>query len=219
MQRIGLMGLVRLDMPGGSVFLSEGGFLVWGGDTYTARHATYGTIGSVASLVEGVDEQVPALKITLLPPGTVAPATLSQPGDQTSRVRMYIAEFDSETGLVVGTPNLMFDGQVDRTRLTVGKDRRELEIEVVSTAERLFERNMGSPLSPCFHKSLFATETGEDNATGLTRNIAWGVESPNSSGAFSGFGGGEGYGGGDGYGGGGFGGVIPNARAQIVYPV
>jgi hypothetical protein len=186
MDSLALMGLIRLDMPGGTVFLSEGGFIDWGGDIYTAKDDTYGTLASVQSLSEGVNEQVPSLKMTLMPPGETDAATLSQPGDQTSRVRLYFAEYDGGAGTVIGTPDLVFDGQVDRTRLTIARDQRQLEIEVVSTAERLFERNAGSPISPSFHKVLFPGETGQDNATGLSRNIAWGVESPASAGVGSG---------------------------------
>lgn len=180
MQRLGLALLAKIEFPTGDVRLTDGGFLVWNGETYRDRHATFGTVGSIQALSEGTGAQVPALELTLLPPGTVDAADLSDEGFQTSRARFWIAEFDLETHTVTGTPDLQFDGQVDQTIISAGADGgRDLAISVVSTAERLFARNAGNTLNPTWHKSIWTGETGHDNATGLVFPVAWGVESPN----------------------------------------
>src|SRR3546814_6647984 len=102
--------------------------------------------------------------MTLLPPGDSTPGDLSQPGFQTSRVRFGIGEYDVDTGELDGTPDVIFDGQLDRTMLTVGASR-ELAVSVVSLAERLFELNIGNSLNSAWHKSVWPGELGHDNAT------------------------------------------------------
>lgn len=177
MNRVGLIGLMQMDLPGNTVRLCDGGFIHWGADTFRSHDPLFGTIATAESLGEGVGDEVAVLGLTFLPTADATPGDLSQPGYQASRVRFWIAEYDVDAGSLVGTPELEFSGQVDRTMLTVGRSR-ELGMTVVSLAERLFELNIGNSLSPTFHKTVWPGETGHDNATGVTLPDAWGVESP-----------------------------------------
>lgn len=179
MRRVGLIGLCKIELPGsyGNVLLCDGGFIEFNGETYKSKDDVFGTIGSVQAMQEGVGNEVPALEMTLLPPGTTEPGEMAQPGFQTSRVRFWIGEYDLDTGELDGEPDVIFDGQLDRTMLTVGQSR-ELSVSIVSLAERLFELNIGNSLSSAWHKSVWPGELGHDNATGLSIPIAWGVESP-----------------------------------------
>ncbi len=181
MNRVGIIGLLEIALPDTTVRLCDGGFIVFDSNTYRSADATFGTIASVEPMSEGIGEEVPALELVLLPDDSATPEDLSQPGFQQSIVRFWIGEFDPETGLIDGTPDLMFHGQIDQTTLTVSKGRRELAMTIVSTVEKLFLRNRGNSLSPRFHKSVWTGETGHDNATGLTTPVAWGAE--NASGA------------------------------------
>ncbi|MGX7926453.1 hypothetical protein ACWPMX_07755 [Tsuneonella sp. HG094] len=184
MNRISLVGLLRIDLPDATVRLCDGGFIEFDGETYTSVDPTFGTIASLAALTEGVGEEIPALELALNPAASSAPADLSQPGFQRSAVRLWIGEYDVDTGLLVGDPDLLFFGQIDQTVLRVGRNARDLNMTIVSTLERLFLRNEGNSLSPVFHKSVWPGETGHDNATGLTVAVAWGVEkSPAASSA------------------------------------
>lgn len=188
MRRIGLTGLVKIELPAATIRLCDGGFLVWGAETFSARDAVFGVISSIEPMSEGVEAEVPALEMTMIPASTAAAADLSQPGFQRSRVRLWIAEFDVDAGTLIGTPAMKFDGQIDQTSLSFGREQRELAMTVVSNAERLFERNIGNSLSASFQQSVWPGDTGQDNATGLGRPVAWGTESP------MGFGGGGGSG-------------------------
>lgn len=179
MNRVGLIGLVKIEFPTGDVRLCDGGFIEFDGETYRSSDATFGTIGALQSLTEGVGNEVPALEMTLLPSGDAQPADLGQPGFQTSRVRFWIGEYDPDSGALQGTPDMMYDGQVDQCTLTVGRETRELAMSVVSTAERLFERNSGNSLNDAWHRSIWPGELGHKNATGLSVPVAWGAESPN----------------------------------------
>lgn len=195
MDRVGIIGLLKIQLPEHTVRLCDGGFIVWNSETFKSADPLFGSIGSVDGLSEGRGDEIPAFDLTLMPPGTTGPAALSQPGYQRSRVQFWLAEFDGDSGQVVGTPDLMFDGQIDRTTLRVGSSR-QLDITVVSNAERLFELDIGNTLSPAFHKSVWPGEAGHDNATGMSIPVAWGVE-----GARRGFRGGGGSGSGSGGGG------------------
>jgi hypothetical protein len=114
--------------------------------------------------------------MTLYPLGTAS--ELSQPGFQTSRVRFWIGEYNVDAGTIIGTPDLMFDGQLDQTIMRWGQDR-ELAITIVSTAERMFQRNSGNSLNDAWHRSVWPGELGHKNATGLAVPVAWGTENPN----------------------------------------
>jgi hypothetical protein len=175
---LSLVGLLKIEFPTRTVRLCDGGFITFGGETYTSADDVFGNIASLEPLSEGIGDEVPALELTLQPPSTTATADLSQPGFQQARARFWIAEFNPETGQIVGTPDLTFEGQIDQTSVRIARGERSLSIVIVSTAERLFERNIGNTLSPTFHKSIWPGELGHDNAIGLKVPIAWGVAGP-----------------------------------------
>lgn len=189
MESVILAGLMKTELRDGrKILLCDGGWVHWGTEAYRSSHPQFGTIGSMQVFEEGVGDSVPAFKLTFLPVSTAAAADLSQPGMQGSRARFWIAEIDAATGLPIGTPDLQFDGMIDRPILRIGKQKRELDIEYVSTSERLFTIVDGNSLTSSFHKSVFPGELGEDNATGLTVGVAWGTEAqPGSNGQNSAF--------------------------------
>lgn len=186
---VALTGLLVMELPGNTVRLCDGGFFAWGADTFLSEDDTFGTVQSLDVLSEGTGDQIPALQMTLIPATVATAAELSQPGFQKSRVRFYIAEYTPATGLLVGTPELQFDGQVDQTKLVFGKGTRVLDMGIVSAAERLFMRNDGNSMNPSWHKSVWPGELGHDEATGLTVAVTWGAESAPvaSGGSYMGF--------------------------------
>lgn len=204
MRSIAFTGLMKLELPAYGalpaydVLLCDGGFKVWASDgtpeTYRDRDPVFGAIGAVDSVSEGVGEEVPVFSMTLLPPGDTPPSRLSAPGYQQARTRFWIAEYDVATNAIIGTPDLQFEGQLDQTTLTFGRGQRLVEMTVGSAIMRLLERNIGNSLNPSWHKSIHPGETGHDNATGLGRGVAWGVEAPPGAAASFGgsFGGGAG---------------------------
>lgn len=183
MRSLGLIGLAKIELPGTTVRLCDGGFMVWAGETYRAKHPTFGTIASIEALSEGIGDQIPALQMVMFPNTDAAVADLSAPGFQQSRARFWIGDYNPETGALITAPELMFDGFVDLTTFKVGRSSRELAMSIVAVVERLFELNIGNSLNPTWHKSIWPGETGQDNATGLVRQVAWGVEAPAGSGS------------------------------------
>ncbi len=178
MNRIAFVGLIKIEFPGHTVRLCDGGFMEFDGETYRSTDSVFGALGGIEGLSEGVGEEVPVFELTLLPPGTTPAEDLSQPGYQTARARFWIGEYDVDAGTLNATPDLQFEGQLDQTTLNFGRGERTLALSIVSTTARLLERNIGNSLNPSWHKSIWPGETGHDNATGLGRNVAWGVEAP-----------------------------------------
>jgi len=174
-----VVGLCRIDLRAGPVIrLSAGAEIKWGADLFVPFDPSYGALGGVDALGEGVGVEVPALQLTLLAPSATAAAALVQPGEQTARVRLWLAAYDPDTGLVTDAGDARFDGFLDTATLAYALRSLELRIQCVSVQERFFELNIGNSLSPTFHKSIWPGETGEDQATGLVIQDAWGVEAP-----------------------------------------
>lgn len=178
MQRLGIIGLLKIELPAYTLRLCDGGFVHWDGETYRSKDPVFGTIAALGNLTEGFAASVPTFDMTLLPTADAAASELSQPGFQRSRVRFWLAEYAPDDGMLIGDPVLKFLGQIDQTTLGEDGATREVEMAVVSLLERLLFRNRGNSLNPRFQDSVWPGETGHDNANGLGRARAWGVESP-----------------------------------------
>ena len=176
--RILLAGLLKLDLPGHTVLLCDGGTVVFDGDTYTSEDSVFGTIAGIEAVTEGIGDQAPAATITFAPQDSAAPADLSNAAMQGSRLRTWIAEIDYDTGAIIGTPDQQTDSVIDVPRLKLGKGTRMVEMDFVSSLERLFIVATGNVLSGEFHRRVWPGERGLDNATGVEFAFAWGVSSP-----------------------------------------
>jgi len=179
-----VFGAVSIQLPSAQVNLLDGaGVVTFGGRTYRGLDATYGTLASIEDLSEGTGDEAPSLSITLLPSGDAAAADLASATMQGSPVLIHIGAVDPASGAPIPDPQLIFVGELDVPRLTSKENGRELEYEVVSVFERLFEVDEGARLSPGFHKSIWEGELLFDDITGVTQTFYWGVEGANSVGA------------------------------------
>jgi len=187
---IGYIGLLKVELPTHTAYLTDGGFIVFGADTYTSNDSVLGTLASIEPMSEGVGDDIPALDLTFSPPNSIAITDLTNGAMQRGLISLWLAEYNVETGLVDGTPNLQFIGQIDQPAIRFTKTEYSISVSAVSQAEWFFERDIGNVLSSSFQKSIYPGDTGHDNATGLSIPIAWGTESPRTSGGGSGGGGG-----------------------------
>lgn len=192
-----LAGLVKIELPGDTLRLCDGGFVYFDGEKYASSDPEFGSIESVESLEENVGDEAPGGRLTFLPKSTAVAATLSQPEFQGSRMRFWMVRVDEATG-TASDSELIGDMELDTTRLRVGRGTRRLEMEFISIADRLFLTYEGNVLSPRFHRSVWSGEAGLDNATGVPVTVAWGVAGPPRGSTFAGSGGGFGGGGGSG---------------------
>lgn len=181
MQVIGATNLAKIEFPDTTIVRwSDGAEIKWGSEIFRPRHPLYGSIARAETMAEGIGNEVPAMQLVLHPPSTAAAADLVQPGAQMAKVWAWSVRYDPNTATVLdaigATP--LFYGFLDQARLSRGPGKFELLTSIVSQLEYLFELNTGNSLSPTFHKHVWPDETGEDQATGLVLQDAWGVEAP-----------------------------------------
>jgi hypothetical protein len=191
----GVTKLFRFDLPGGAVFLNDGGITTWGGNTYRATHPVLGGIAQVSELSFGFGPELPECEFVFAPPSNGALAPLQSGAFLRVGVRYWIADFNPSTGAVVGTPHLEFAGRMDRVRQTHGFRQLGIVVSCVPETEVLLFSDDGNGLSPEFHKSVYPGETGHDQATGLVIPVAWGVAGGAQNGSGGSGGSGSGFGG------------------------
>lgn len=170
-----LSGFLKWETGAGDVRLCDGGTFVFDSERYRSKDATFGAISGFDPVSEGVGDEAPAGTLTFSPAADADPTDFNSPTLQGSRIRMWIGELDPDTGLVVGDPDLMLDSLVDMTTLKLGRGTRQLAVDIVSRAERLFLLNEGNVLSGEAQRRIYEGETGLDNALGVPTVVAWGI--------------------------------------------
>lgn len=174
-QRILLAGLLKVELPGHVARLCDGGAVTFAGEAYAARDSLLGVIDRLDVPSEGVGDEAPSGSLIFLPPDDAPAATLNAAANVGARVRLWLAEIDAETGLIVGTPEQQADWIVDYTAITLASGKRELELSCVSSGDRFFQTDRGNSLSPTFHRGIHPGEAGLDNASGVETTVAWGA--------------------------------------------
>jgi len=174
-----LAGLVEMQLASRTVRLCDGGFVNWAGvGAFTTNDVAFGTIESVESISEGLTDEAPGARMTLLPRSTADATDLFQSNAQGRPIKFWMAEVDRQTGAVVGTPELLFWGMVDFMTLRVGPSSRAVDVEFVAASERLFLVKEGNVLSTRFHQEAWPGEKGFDHCTGSGIQVPWGVNGP-----------------------------------------
>lgn len=177
--RIPMAGLFRLDTAAyGSVMLLDGsGVLKWGDDQYIGRHSQFGVLASMRAIEDGVSDQAPSLRMTLIPEPSavddIAWSTL-----QGSRVRLWIACYSMATGQVVPDPHPLFDGELDVATLRLGAGTLAVDLDCTSAFERLFEDDEWIRLNPRWLRLQYPDAAGLDHVTGVTDQVFWGQNPP-----------------------------------------
>jgi hypothetical protein len=174
-----LFGALKIEFPGYTLCLLDGsGRLTFGGNTYVGEDPTFGTIDSIDQISERIGDEAPELRLTLNPPDAVAAAQLASATMQGSRVTIYFGAFDPTTNAPIGTPEVIFLGEIDVPTIEVREGSRTVEFTVVSVFERLFEINEGERASDGWHHSIWPGERGFEHVTGTVKNLYWGAKRP-----------------------------------------
>jgi len=170
--------LVRLDLAGGAICLTDGGFVAFdagegeGLEAYVGHHPVYGSLSTLGSIKDGAEAQTTRVDISLLPASDTAAAALGSPTTQGARVQWWEGAIDPETGLLIGTPELKFDGEIDKPRFQVG-DSWLLTLECGTQAERQLEQNADWRLNHSFHSKIWPGELGLIYVDGVARKNEW----------------------------------------------
>ncbi len=172
-----VFGAVEILLPSASIRLLDGaGFLDIGGNRFTGRDATYGTIDSVEAFSDGFDNTAPTVRITLDVPTNTATATLADPSAQGSQVSIWVGAVDRVTGLVVPDPYLVFLGELDVPTILIGQNKRALQYDIVSVFERFFDQDEGARLNGPWQNSIWPGELGLQYVVNVQQQIPWGQD-------------------------------------------
>lgn len=174
---IGLFGALEIEHPIGTIrLLDRAGIIAFNGHTWVGNDPAVGSLGAIDISADGTGNEAPSAQITInVANMTVGPA-LSSATAQGAPVSVYVGAFDPASGLVIGTPDLRFYGEID----TIDWDRDaqgspSLQIEAVSGFERFFESDEGNRLCDTFHQSIWPGELGLEFMTTVLDQIPWGV--------------------------------------------
>lgn len=163
---------------GATIRLVSGGVITFGGNTYTAEDATYGTLGDIETIADGADGQATRCTITLLPPSSAAITALAAATAQGSTVIVYQGAVNPSTGASIGTVETLFTGELDFPRFQVAGNSYALILECGTEEGRLLEPNEERKLSDAFHQTCWSGELGLSFVTRLPRTVYWRVNKP-----------------------------------------
>ena len=192
---------VKIVLPGGTVRLIDGsGSVTFGSETYLGQDPIYGTLNSIEQIGEEIATSAPRARVTLLPPSNAAIIALASPTAQGSAVTISTGLINQDTGAVIGTPEVLFVGEIDTATLISSAATRSIDLDVSSVWERLFSDAEGARLNSHFHKSVYPGELGFDFVVDAADDPYWGSDGPRPSATTtnSAFSGGWGGGGGGG---------------------
>jgi hypothetical protein len=190
--------------------------------TFVGEDDTYGALGSLSAVTEGIGTEAPRLKFSLKPPTLAASAALVQPGVQGAPVTLWLGLVHPQTGLVLPDPEVLFVGNLDVPKYMRGKGRRVVDLDAHSAWESLFAVEEGQRLNDAFHARSYPAELGLVYVTEVERQMPWGGDgarpvlvSSRGSGGIGGIGGGGTVGGWTGGSGGGGVGGNPYTRPTL----
>lgn len=160
--------LVRLDLPGGTYGLTDGGFAYYDGLVYLGAEPSLGLFVGVSGLSSGTGNQTTRVDLRIAPKSNAAASILGSPSTQGSRVRVWRGAVDRTTGLLIGAPVLRFDGEIDQPRFSVGSDR-QLTIACGTQSARQLEENADWRANHSFHTARWSGENGMVRVAGITK--------------------------------------------------
>lgn len=177
--RVMISGLMELETMDRTIRLCDGGLVNWPErGMFTSIDEEFGTIGSVDPSAEQIGDEAAGGRLTINVPTISAAVDLAVAEMQGKALRFWLAEVDVETGLLIGDPQKMFEGQVNTVAISLGRNERTVVIEYVDAAERLFSVREGNVLTSRFHQTAWPGELGFDYCTGVGLQVPWGVAGP-----------------------------------------
>ena len=170
---------VSIALSGGTIYLVSGGAdITIAAQLYSAYNTTYGALGEVDIINDGIDGQTTRATITLHLPSSAAIAALAATAEQDARVYVYQGAVNTATGASIGTVETLFRGELDYPSLFVGESGYALTLECGTEEARLLERNEERKLVNTFHQACFSGELGLEKVTALVRKVYWRATAP-----------------------------------------
>lgn len=170
---------VVMELPDYTLRLLDGSAQITiDGELFVGEDEIFGTLDSLDTLSEAIEEEAPEILITLLPPDEAAAADLASSAMQGSTVRVLLGCFNPVTGGVVGVPEELFLGEVDVPTVETSQGALSVSFKCVSVFERFFEMKEGERASDGWHQSIHPGEKGLEYVTSTVRTLYWGGKLP-----------------------------------------
>lgn len=171
--------LVKIALPAGTIRLIDGaGEITFDAESYTGSDAVYGVLDNIETVTEQVGTEAPILRLTFLPASLAALSSITAPANQGSSVQVWLAAVSPTTGLLVGTPESLFLGELDTAEVEVGKESTVISFNVASAWERLFDGDEGQRLNSKFIQSIYTGALGTEFVISVQRDLPWGYDAP-----------------------------------------
>jgi hypothetical protein len=168
---------VEIDYPTFTLRLVDGaGQITINGHTFLGVDPTYGTLNGPDTWEDGTAAEAPHLTFQILPPTNTAAAALASATAQGSPVSLWFASINRATGAVIGTPYLLWTGDIDVPTLLIGKNTRVVKIDAESAWDRFFDVDEGLLLTNACHQSFWPGELGLEYVTEVQAQIPWGQD-------------------------------------------
>jgi hypothetical protein len=148
------------------------------GHVYSGEDETYGSWAALDKFTDGTGDSAPSIVVSMIPRDDDAIAALTGPDMQGEIVSVIVGAVSESTGLLIGDPYKLFDGEVDIARYIFGKKTSEVEYECVGGMDRMFFDDEGIRLVPSFHAQVWPGELGLNHVTGIKNTIYWGGNAP-----------------------------------------
>jgi hypothetical protein len=174
-----MFGAIEIVLPGHTARLLDGaGTVSFGGRTFTGLDPAIGTIGSLRAFTDGIDQEAPSFSLSILPSGSSAITALMSPAAQGGSVTAWVGVIDPLTGLVIGSPDVRFVGQLDVATRKIRQGGDEIELAIISAFEHFFDGDEGVRLNDAWHQSIWPGETGLQAINYVQRQLPWGSDAP-----------------------------------------
>lgn len=148
--------------------------------TFLSEDPTFGTLGGLESVGEGLGTSAPKMRLGLAPPTHAAAALLNQPINQGASVRLWYGVLNYMTGEVIPSPELLFWGFLNQPRFAGGRQNRAVEYDVASALDSLFANSEGQRLNHQTLTKAFPGARGLEYVSDIERNLPWGSNAARS---------------------------------------
>ena len=173
--------VMEIVLPGATIRVVDGaGQVTFGGEVYSGDDLVFGPLKAVESVTEQIGTEAPRVRFSFLPATFEGLSQLTDPAAQGSEVSLWFGAVSPETGLLIGTPELLFLGELDEAVVDYGT-AVVVTLDVASAWERLFEAQEGTRLNNAFQQSLYPGDLGFAFVTEIQRQEPWGYDAPRPS--------------------------------------
>jgi hypothetical protein len=165
---------VQIVAPTFTLRLLDGrGAVTFNSLTFVGEDATYGVLAKIEDFTDGGEDAAPRARFILNPRSLAALTDLASASNQGSPVMIWEGLIDTDTGLAVDSPALVFEGYYDQPAWN--PKGLELEIDCGSVFDSFFENDEGSRMTDSHHQSIYPGETGFEYVFETEdRELPWG---------------------------------------------